>query len=266
MSKESESRTEEELVGTEPGSITSLLDHKYEDVSNEIMIKVLGRYGDLWEYLVRMLLPDDKKRSGDIQDAVQETLKALHIQLLKPDCKFQTGRDIKNWTSRVAKNKGVDHVRKNSRIDGASSVPSPKKEGQATTAPNANLGEAAVQQVWRDLTSIERALQSELVLQMEELDRHVDDVLSSWSRHEQDIVRCWLDWMSYRSIMDKFSMTSRGVQEVTYDFITTTTIVNRVEKIRDGLFALAESAPRDASQCAPNCKCHRILVDHRGRP
>src|SRR5690348_7869158 len=127
----------------EPGSVTQLLGLKDEDVSNEILVRVLNRYGALWDYVVNLLLPTDKQRSGDVDDAIQESLLALHLELLKPSCPFRTGRDIRNWMSRVTRNKGVDQFRSNLRIEGASSVPSPKKDGQATTELHANLGEVA---------------------------------------------------------------------------------------------------------------------------
>jgi len=254
-------------MAKEPGSVTQLLGLNDEDVSNEILVRVLDRYGALWDYVVNLLLPANKRRSGDVEDAIQESLLALHLELLKPGCPFRTGRDIRNWMSRVARNKGVNQLRANSRIEGPSSVPTPKKDGQATTELHANLGDAAAKTVWRDLTPDECQLERELLLQMEELDQHVDDVLTNWgSDLDRGVVRNYLKWVPYRAIMEEFSISSRAAQEITYDFITIATIVERVEEVRDGLFALAKSAPRDAAQCAPNCKCHRILIDHRSKP
>jgi DNA-directed RNA polymerase specialized sigma24 family protein len=219
----------------------------------------------LWIKIAEGVIPENKRRSAEAEDAYQETLRELDRELRKPTCTLKTREDIKKWGARVVDCNAKDVRDANLRTEGASTFMTPAKDGEEQD-PGKALEETAGLATSGEPPAEIKAQEGELQARLDRLNRLAEAQLRNLSQPDQGIVEGWLRGGTYRGIAQEFDVTERNVRNTTFDFKSDPTLQGETVGIREDLKEAEQRWPGIAYRLSLRGIGARLLIDFREEP
>jgi DNA-directed RNA polymerase specialized sigma24 family protein len=243
------------------GSISQALEDRTDERIAFVLEQTSKLYERLWRIIIQKRLPSHRRRGADVEDVIQEILKALFEALARSDCQFKSRTHIKYWSSKVAEYKAIDAF---NGEDGPtpSSISPPHYQGEVLD-PNETLSMLAGEKFPLEPTADCQLMEREIQQLIDELDACVRVKLAELNELSRVIIERWLDYQSYRTIAEDFCVTVYHVRMVTLGFKTAPLLESKTLALRTLIADTEHCCPGVTNRLRLSGPSNALLADVR---